>query len=114
MIGYTTRVQVVRPLEERDRYENVRYNYEAGEVRDVPALVSLQPVGQDSDDENRVMVTGTWVLRTRPGTDIDLVETDRVRSFHGDMKVEGIGRWPHPIRPGGVHHAEVKLQVVTG
>lgn len=114
--GYTTKIQIVKPAESRDRYSSVTYDYgDAAEVVDVARAVSVQPASEGVAGANRVQVTTGWTLITPVGMDLDLSPVDRVRWAGNEAKVDGtVGRWPHPTIPGAVHHVEAHLEEVTG
>lgn len=116
MISYTTRVQIVKPAITKDRYENDTYDYgDAATVIDVVRPLSIQPASTAIEGTNRFMVTEGWTLRTPVGMDLDLSPVDRVRWGGFEAAVNGaVSKWPHPIRPGGVHHVEANLTEATG
>lgn len=110
-------------LVHRLRAEIVEYDTHGQPVRDWPNAarqpyedVSMLPVGiSESSAQPGVRTVSTWQLQTRPGHDMDLLNTDRVQ--WGDRVLEvigGVDRYPHPIKRGQVHHVEVVLQQVRG
>lgn len=79
--------------------------------------VSVQPTTtSESTTEARDQNVIGWRIRSRGGVDLDVVGSDRVRLENGAVcEVIGeIARWPHPIKPGAVHHVEFDVQRVTG
>lgn len=78
--------------------------------------VSVQPQGStESVSEPRDRRVSRWEIQSRGGQDLDVVPTDRIE--WRDMVLEIVGevlRWPHPIRPGRVHHAVISVQRVEG
>lgn len=79
--------------------------------------VSVQPnkTSESTTDARDQNVVG-WRIRSRAGVDLDIKGSDRVKLENGAVcEVIGeIGRWPHPIKPGAVHHVEFDVQRVTG
>lgn len=108
-------VTVVRPTVTRDRWDNDVADWAAA-TRTVVHGVVVMPTSQIEDATgNRVAVTSGWRLFTAPGRDMDLRATDRVEWQGMSLEVLGeVARYPHPIRPGHVHHVEAQLQQVTG
>ncbi|QOV99513.1 hypothetical protein [Rhodococcus pyridinivorans] len=116
-MAYTTRIEILRPREVPSRYTpgSVSLDYSDPEVIPVDMRVSLQPTASKEQADGRMSVVSGWFLSTPVGADIDLRSTDRVRALGRVMQVLGeVLRWPHPIRPGGVHHVEATLEEVTG
>lgn len=61
-----------------------------------------------------MVVTG-WRIYSRAGVDLDIEPTDRIEWAGRSLEVLGeVSRWPHPIRPGRVHHVEVDVQRISG
>ncbi|AQY55617.1 head-to-tail stopper [Gordonia phage Huffy] len=118
ILGYTTKVVIVKPAKITDRYNSERLEYDpekGATLVDFEPLVSVQPTSQTEDSDHRLMVTTGWRLITPLGTDIPLASVDRVRFAGREVEVAGdVSRWPHPIIPGGVHHVEALLTEVTG
>lgn len=115
MVGFTTRIQILKPAVVTDRYGSEVLDYDAGETIDVPRLVSVQPSSQTEDTENRIMTVTGWALITPAGVDIPLAAVDRVLFNGREVEVVGdVARWPHPVIPGGVHHVEAQLSAVAG
>lgn len=114
--GFTEKVAIVRPSVEDDDYDE-KLVYDDVTPTAVPFLVAVQPIsstelvpGSNPGEE----VTSGWKLLTPTGCDIDLLATDRVRWRGADYDVQGdVWRWPHPTKPGAVHHAEAYLQRTT-
>lgn len=78
--------------------------------------VSVQPASQAEDvtPERDERIT-RWRVYTRPGVDIDVLATDRVTYADETFQVVSeVARWPHPGRPGRVHHVEFTIQEVEG
>lgn len=108
-------ITVLRAAVTRDRYNNETRDWTSPQRWDV-AGVSMQPASQVEDvtSEAREMVTTGWRLQTRSG-DLDLRSDDRVLWAGRELEVVGeIARWPHPIRPGEVHHVEAFLEKRSG
>lgn len=78
--------------------------------------VSVQPLSSSEGPVERPQVVTTWQLITPPGRDLPLRSTDRIRLMSGmEFAVVGdVQRWPHPIKPGAVHHVEAMLEMVSG
>lgn len=115
MIGFTTKVQILKPAVVTDRYGNEVLDYENGTPVDVERLVSVQPTTQTEDTDARLMVVNGWRLITPAGVDIPLAEVDRVLFNGREVEVAGnVLRWPHPVVPGKVHHVEADLTLVRG
>lgn len=116
-MAYTTRIDILRPREVESRYNPGDYtlDYDDPEVIPVPTRVSLQPVASKEQADGRMSVVTGWLLSTPVGVDIDLRSTDRVRAKGRVLSVLGdVLRFPHPIKPTGVHHVEASLEEVTG
>ncbi|OZF41913.1 hypothetical protein [Rhodococcus sp. 14-2470-1a] len=116
-MAYTTRIDILRPREVKDRYSSdaTSLDYSDPIVIPVERRVSLQPAASREQGDFRHGVISGWSLVTPVGMDIDLRSIDRVR--HGDRVLEVLGdvvRWPHPIRPELVHHVEATLEEVRG
>jgi len=82
-----------------------------------PQLVAVQPAtSRESTTEPRDQVITGWRVFSPAGVDLDVLASDRIRLENGVVcEVIGeVGRWPHPIRRGAVHHVEFDLQRVTG
>lgn len=116
---YTTKIDILRPREVSSRYTpgSSELDYSDPEVIPVEERVALQP--QSSRESvgggDRFSVVSGWLLVTQTGVDIPLRSTDRIRA--GSLVLSVIGevmRWPHPVRPDGVHHVEASLEAVTG
>ncbi|QDH85052.1 head-to-tail stopper [Gordonia phage Dardanus] len=118
MLGYTTKIAIVKPARVVDRHnsETFEYNPDKGAtVVDVEPLVSVQPTSQAEDSTGRVMLTSGWQLVTPPGVDLPLEAVDRVRFAGREADVAGeVARWPHPVIRGAVHHVEAQLTAVSG
>lgn len=109
-------VTVLRAPVVADRYQNRVRDWAAAERRPVLG-VSVQPAVRSEDHAtgDRDQATSGWQLQTQPGTDLDLLATDRVELEDGVVcEVVGeVARHPDPWGRG-VHHVEVTLQRVTG
>lgn len=96
-----------------DRYGNKVRDWTAP-ARLPVAGVNVQPSGSppQSDEHTttrQTTITG-WRLYTRPGMDLDLVETDRIEYGGMVLEVDGkVGRWRIN---GRVHHVEAGLREV--
>lgn len=117
-MAYQQRIAILRPAEVPDRYSTeVRLDYDNPTRIPVDRPVSLQPVASREQTEagGRFSVVTGWALQTPPGMDLDLRDTDRVEYAGRVLSVLGdVLRWPHPIRPGAVHHIEATLEEVRG
>ncbi|GAA1961874.1 hypothetical protein [Amycolatopsis minnesotensis] len=105
----------VRPLVTQDRYGSDVLDYAAG-ARTVFAGVCVQPRSSaEATADERDMVTTGWRIYSPAGMDLDIEPVDRIEWAGRTCEVIGeIARWPHPIRPGEVHHCEVDIQKVSG
>lgn len=108
-------VTVVRAAVVRDRWDNDTFDW-SGATRSVVPGVVVMPTSQIEDAVgNRVAVNTGWRLYSAPGTDVDVLPTDRVEWNGMSLEVIGeVARYPHPIRPGSVHHVEIELRKMTG
>lgn len=108
-------VVVVRAPVARDRWDNDVADWAAATRTTVTRVVVI-PTSQVEDAAgNRVAISSGWRLYSAPGTDVDIRATDRVEWQGMSLEVLGeVARYPHPIRPGHVHHVEAQLQQVTG
>lgn len=97
-----------------DRYGNEKRDWAAAERAEVTG-VNIQPAGapadSDEDTSGRQVTVTTWYLCTRPGVDLDLLETDRIEWDGMTLEVNGkVGRWR---LAGRAHHVEATLTEVT-
>lgn len=108
-------VVVVRAPVVRDRWDNDVADWTTATRTTVTRVVVI-PTSQVEDAAgNRVAISSGWRLHSAPGVDIDLRATDRVEWQGMSLEVVGeVARYPHPIRPGHVHHVEAQLQRMTG
>lgn len=113
MFGDT--ITLVRPQVTQDRYGSDVLDYAAG-TRTVVTGVSVQPrTSTEANSDARDMVTTGWRIYTPAGMDLDVTPTDRIEWAGRALEVIGeVARWPHPIRPGAVHHCEIDVQKVSG
>lgn len=77
--------------------------------------VQVQPAKSDEPTEiGRAQVITHYRLFSRPGVDLDILPSDRVR-WNGDTYfVDGeVGRYKHPMT-GAVHHVEAALRRAVG
>ncbi|SFA60819.1 hypothetical protein SAMN05444374_11632 [Rhodococcoides kroppenstedtii] len=115
--GFTSTIAIKKPQRVADRYSNERLVYDDVEPVPVDDLVSLQPESSTEvgDRENRIGTVETFRLRTQPGIDLDLDSVDHVLWAGRELEViSEVMRWPHPMRPDGVHHLEATLRFVKG
>lgn len=114
--GYTSTITILRPgVVESDHASEPVLDHSDPERIEVPFLVSMQPMTSTEGPSTRPQVVSGWWLCTPAGRDLDLRPTDRVEFGSIELEVIGeVGRWPHPIRPGAVHHVEAMLERVVG
>lgn len=76
----------------------------------------VQPLSQsETATAERDARTTSWRVYTRPGVDLDVRATDRIRYEGNVCQVAGeVARWPHPRRPGRVHHIEFTITLEEG
>lgn len=116
---FTDEITILRPLSGSTRYasdDDAALDYSNPDRIPVASRVSVQPASSVDRGDNRASTVSGWRLITPAGVDLDLRATDRVEHRDG-RTFEVVGeplRWPHPIRPGGVHHLEASLQRVVG
>jgi hypothetical protein len=113
---FTETIVVLRaPTTGRDSQGNVVRDWSAA-ARTTYRQVSVQPrTSTESRGEPRSRTVTGWRIQSRAGVDIDVVSTDRVEWADKVLEVLGdVDRWPHPIRPGSVHHVEFDVQRVRG
>lgn len=112
---FSDAVVVVRPVMGQDRYGNDVFDWGAA-IRTPVTDVVVLPTSQVEDATgSRIALSTGWRLYSAPGVDIDLQATDRVEWQDMSLEVLGeVARYPHPIRPGRVHHVEAQLQRMTG
>lgn len=77
--------------------------------------VNVQPHSQqETDTAVRDAVVTTWRVQSAPGTDLDVVASDRILWGGIECKVVGeVARWSHPIH-GAVHHVEFTIERIEG
>lgn len=108
-------VTVVRAAVTRDRWDNDTRDWAAATRRKVDKVVVMPAVQVEDSTGNRVALSTGWRMTSAPGVDVDLLATDRVEWQGLSLEVVGeVARYPHPIRPGRVHHVEVLMQRMTG
>lgn len=113
---YTSSITVLRAPLDVDRYGSQQRDWDNA-ARSQVTGVSVQPTASTENvSDPRDQVITAWRVYSRAGVDIDIRHTDRVELDTGTVcEVVGeIARWPHPIRPGAVHHVEIDLQRVRG
>lgn len=113
---YTSSITVLRAPVVTDRYNSPRPDW-SNATRTRVDNVSVQPTSStETTTEPREQTITGWRVFTRAGVDLDVRASDRVELENGTVcEVVGeIARWPHPIRPGQVHHVELDLQRVRG
>ncbi|WP_394621298.1 hypothetical protein JNUCC0626_20035 [Lentzea sp. JNUCC 0626] len=116
MIMFTSSITVLRAPLLVDRYNSERPDWKQA-TRTRVTGVSVQPTATtETTTEPRDQVVTGWRVYSRAGVDLDVRHTDRVELENGTVcEVVGeIARWPHPIRPGLVHHVEFDIQRVRG
>lgn len=115
---FTDKITILRPRTKSTRYStdaDAALDYSDPERIPVEPLVSVQPASSIDQGDNRSSTITGWRLITPAGVDLDLHATDRIEAAIGKLSVVGEPlRWPHPTRPGAVHHLEASLQLVTG
>lgn len=78
--------------------------------------VSVQPNAQSEDiSQRRDLLITSWRVYSQPGTDLDVLPTDRMVLDDGTVcEVKGeIARWANPFT-GGVHHVEFVVERIEG
>lgn len=108
---YNDSIEVLRAPLVADRYRNEKRDWDAATSTPYSG-VNMQPeqvpVASTEYTEDRQTTVTRYLLITRRGMDIDLLETDRVAFAGMTLKVAGkVGRWPAP--GGGLHHVEAVL-----
>lgn len=113
---FTDTITILRPKIGSSRYATEAVpDYSDVERIPVEQLVSVQPASATERGTNRASTITGWQLTTPAGVDLDLLATDRIEHAGRTLSVVGEPlRWPHPTRPGEVHHLEAALQVVSG
>jgi hypothetical protein len=78
--------------------------------------VSVLPQGStESSSQPGERTVVRWRVQSRPGVDLDVLTTDRILWADRLLEVVGeVGKWPHPIKRGQVHHVEIDVQIVKG
>lgn len=112
---FDQQVSILRAARRVDRYNNETWDWSNPERQEVTG-VHVQPAAQTEDvtSEARSMVTTGWRLYTNHG-DLDLRADDRVVWNGRELDVIGeVARWPHPMRPGQIHHIEAYLERRAG
>ncbi|WP_064076697.1 hypothetical protein [Prescottella equi] len=113
---FTDKITILRPKSGSSRYSTETVpDYSNVERIPVEELVSVQPASATEQGENRASTITGWRLTTPAGVNLDLLAIDQIE--HAGRVLSVIGeplRWPHPTRPGDVHHLEAALQVVSG
>ncbi|WP_053061992.1 hypothetical protein [Rhodococcus sp. ARP2] len=112
---FTDTIAIQRAPVTRSRQGNEVFDWDNATATPVSFLVSVQPSGMIEGAGGRSVTTvSNWRLITPAGTDLDLLATDRVLWAGRSLEVVGeIARWPHPMKPGEVHHVETELQKVA-
>jgi hypothetical protein len=116
LIIFNESVTVVRAGSRVDRGGNTVPDWSPGAVtRHAVTRVSVQPNTQNeqADPTRNAIVTG-WRVYTMPGTDADVLATDRIEWDGMTLEVVGeVARWKDPIG-GGIHHVEFTMQRAQG
>lgn len=118
-IIFNQRIEIMHAGEKRSVYSSeLMEDWDNPVVVPVEVPVSIQPVSSTESDAtmHRSSVVSHFRLFSPPGTDIpQLRAKDRVRI--GSLVLDVVGepaRWPHPLKPGTVHHVEADLEVHRG
>lgn len=111
---YNDSIEVLRAPLAANRYRDEKRNWDAAAATPYSG-VNMQPeqVPLDSTEhtDDRQTTVTRYLLITRRGMDIDLLETDRVAFAGMTLEVDGkVGRWP--AAGGGLHHVEARLKEV--
>lgn len=116
MRGFTSTISILRPTVEEDEFGSTSTDWSSPEVVPVDFMVSLQPLTSTEGPVERPQVITGWQLITPPNTDLPLRSVDRIRIPSGMVfaVIGDILRFPHPIKPNGVHHVEAMLERVSG
>ncbi|WP_010541899.1 hypothetical protein [Dietzia alimentaria] len=117
--GFTTEIVILKALETVDEFGSGAPSPDwtlPPEKVPVGFYVSVQPLTSSEGPVERPQVVTGWQLITPPGRDLPLRSVDRVRTAAGQVfaVVGDVLRFPHPIKPNGVHHVEVMLERVSG
>jgi hypothetical protein len=106
---YNDSIEVLRAPLAANRYRDEKRDWDAATSTpyDGVNMQPLQvPVESTEYTEDRQTTVTRYLLITRPGTDIDLLATDRVAFGGMILRVDGdVGRWPAP----SVRHVEARL-----
>lgn len=117
MRGFTSQIAILRPKVVEDEFSSgTTLDWSSPDEVPVEFLVSVQPLASSEGPVERPQVVTGWQLITPPGRDLPLRSIDRVKMPSGlTFAVIGdILRFPHPIKPNGVHHVEAMLERVSG
>lgn len=108
-------VVIVRAAVVRDQYDNDVPDWDNA-TRTTVTNVAVLPTSQVEDATgNRISLATGFRLYSKIGLDIDLQPADRIEWNGVSLEVMGeIARWPHPLRPGHVHHVEAELRKQEG
>lgn len=113
---FNDEIVVVKPHVVRDRYGSDSLDYGEAAARATVPNVAVQPRSTtENTADARDQVVAGWRIYSRAGTDLDVDPVDHIEWAGRKLEVVGeVARWPHPTRPGAVHHAEVDVQRITG
>lgn len=114
--GFTTSITILRPKVEEDEFASEALDWTDPEEVAVDFMVSVQPMSSSEGPADRPQVISGWQLISPPGRDLPLRSIDRIRIPSGMVfaVIGDILRFPHPMKPNGVHHVEAILERVSG
>lgn len=109
-------VRVRAPLVGVDKLGKPQRDWAAAERVTIEPAVSVQPrVATESVGEPRSQTVTGWTINSQAGHAIDVLPTDRIEWADRQLEiVAGPQHYPHPTRPGRVHHSVVDVQIIRG
>lgn len=100
----------------RDKLGTPVRDWSAAERAQFGFLVSVQPrTATESTTEPRQQTITGWVIESPAGRALDVESTDRIEWAGRQLEIAAPPlHYPHPTRPGRVHHSVVQVQIVRG
>lgn len=100
----------------RDKLGKPVRDWENAERVQIGHLVSVQPrTATESTTEPRTQTITGWTVQSSAGNKIDVLPTDRIEWADRVLEIAaGPQHWPHPTRPGRVHHSILEIQIIRG